>query len=110
MTALYSKMQTRISFDRLAILNLVTIALFTIILWLGFRITLNKWHAFLVLVMMGPLNILAMLGFWGTAGRLFTLRQGKRLFGVVDAGYIIGVILSSYAIPVLLTLHFKTEN
>jgi ATP:ADP antiporter, AAA family len=110
MTALYSKMQKIISYSRLAILYLTTIVIFTILLWLGFGFTTSKWHVFLVLVMMGPLNILAMLVFWGTAGRLFSLRQGKRLFGLVDAGYIIGMILSSYAIPVLLTLHFKTKD
>ena len=60
--------------------------------------------------MLGPLNILAMLGFWGTAGRLFTLRQGKRLFGLVDAGLVIGIIISCYAIPVLLSFKFESHN
>ena len=60
--------------------------------------------------MLGPLNILAMLGFWGTTGRLFTLRQGKRLFGLVDAGLIIGIIISCYTIPVLLSFKFESHN
>jgi hypothetical protein len=60
--------------------------------------------------MLGPLNILAALGFWGTAGRLFSLRQGKRLFGLVDSGLIVGIILSCYTIPVILTFNFKPGN
>jgi len=110
MTSIYSYLQSRIPFSRLAILNLATIVLITFFLWLGFNMTDSKWHVFIVLVMMGPLNIISMIGFWGTAGRLFTLRQGKRLFGLVDAGQIIGIILSSYAIPVLLSFHFKTKD
>ncbi len=35
-----------------------------------------------------------MLGFWGTAGRYFTLREGKRLFGVIDTGAVVGMILA----------------
>lgn len=60
--------------------------------------------------MLGPLNILAMLGFWGTTGRLFTLRQGKKLFGLVDAGLIIGIIISCYTIPILLSFKFESHN
>ena len=65
---------------------------------------------FFVFIMLGPLNILAMLGFWGTTGRLFTLRQGKRLFGLVDSGLIIGIIISCYTIPVILSLNFESHN
>jgi hypothetical protein len=60
--------------------------------------------------MMGPINIIALLGFWGTVGRMFTLRQGKRLFGLIDTGQIIGIIVSSYAIPVLLSYAFSTRD
>jgi len=110
MTTLYSRFQSKIPFSLLAILNLTVVALLTILMWAGFSLTSSKWHVFLVLVMMGPLNIIAMLGFWGTAGRLFSLRQGKRLFGLVDAGQIIGIILSSYAVPILLNLNVKTKD
>ena len=46
--------------------------------------------------MMGPLNIIGLVGFWGTASRIFTLRQGKRLFGIIDGGQVIGIIIASY--------------
>ncbi len=54
--------------------------------------------------MMGPLNILSIVGFWGVASRLFTLRQGKRLFGLVDSGQIVGMIIISVLVPVLINL------
>jgi ATP:ADP antiporter, AAA family len=110
MTALYSFFQNRIGFKTLASLNLVAISIATVLLWLGFRAHVGNWIYFAILVMMGPLIILSMLGFWGTAGRIFTLRQGKRLFGLIDAGQIVGIIAASYAIPVLLSFGVSTVN
>jgi len=109
-TFLYSKLQTKLKFKHLAPLNLFFIALVTAILWQGFHFTTSNYLIFAVFVMMGPLNIIGLLGFWGTTGRLFTLRQGKRLFGLVDSGYIFGIIISTYAIPVLLDLGLATKN
>ncbi|MCK5171488.1 MAG: hypothetical protein KAQ75_16535, partial [Bacteroidales bacterium] len=60
--------------------------------------------------MMGPLNILALLSFWGGVGRIFTLRQGKRLFGLIDTGQIFGAILSAFAIPILIAVGFQQKN
>ncbi len=110
LTSLYTFIQTKIRFSNFAIINLFFVTLLTLILWILLTISPANWVIWLVFIMLGPLNILAMLGFWGTVSRLFTLRQGKRLFGLVDAGLIIGVILSCYAIPVLLATNFQSHN
>lgn len=110
LTALYSSLQSRISFGKLSFLNLFSIAVMSGLLWVGYIVSNSPTLAFIVLVMMGPLNILAIVGFWGVAGRLFSLREGKRLFGLVDAGQIIGVIISSFAIPILLSSFFRTQE
>jgi AAA family ATP:ADP antiporter len=110
LTSLYTWFQTRMQFKNFAILNLITVTSLTLILWIVLLLNPAKWVIFIVFIMLGPLNILAMLGFWGTTGRLFTLRQGKRLFGLVDVGMIIGIILSCYTIPVLLSFNFKSHN
>lgn len=110
LTSLYTWFQARIAFRHFATSNLVVLSIITLVLWLALLLFPSNIVVFTVFVMLGPLNILAMLGFWGTTGRLFTLRQGKRLFGLVDAGLIIGVIISCYAIPVLLTLNFESHN
>lgn len=110
LTSLYSFIQTRMQFKNFAVLNLLFVTAATAILWVFLLAGGSRALVFATFVMMGPLNILAMLGFWGTSGRLFTLRQGKRLFGLIDAGIIIGIVISSYAIPVLLTFGFNTHN
>jgi AAA family ATP:ADP antiporter len=110
LTGLYTWLQVRVRFKNFAITNLIFVTILTMLLWVALLLYPSKWIIFIVFVMLGPLNILAMLGFWGTTARLFSLRQGKRLFGLVDAGLIIGIILSCYAIPVLLAVHFASHN
>jgi ATP/ADP translocase len=110
LTGTYTWLQAKMHFRSFAATNLFFVTLLTFVLWLALLIIPGKIVTFAVFVMLGPLNILAMLGFWGTTGRLFTLRQGKRLFGLVDAGLVIGVIISCYAIPVLLSLKFSPHN
>ncbi len=110
LTTVYTWVQTRMQFKNFAILNLIAVTSLTLLLWLALLLNPAKWIIFIVFIMLGPLNILAMLGFWGTTGRLFTLRQGKRLFGLVDVGMIIGVIVSCYTIPVLLSFKFESHN
>jgi ATP:ADP antiporter, AAA family len=110
LTATYTWLQARMPFRNFAVTNLFFITFLTLLLWVILLIYPSGGVIFGVFVMFGPLNILAMLSFWGTTGRLFTLRQGKRLFGLVDAGLVVGIIISCYAIPVLLSLNFRSHN
>lgn len=110
LTSLYTWLQTKLKFRSFSIINLFAVTSLTLLLWTGLIVTESRWIVFLVFIMLGPLNILAALGFWGTAGRLFTLRQGKRLFGLIDSGVIVGIIISCYTIPVVLSLNFASHN
>lgn len=110
LTSLYTYFQGRIIFSRLSEINLFVVFLITFFLGFGYLFTDSKWLAFGLFVMMGPLNIVAMVGFWGTVSRIFDLRQGKRLFGIIDGGQVIGIILSSWAVPFLVANGFNTHN
>lgn len=98
-TSLYSRLLRKIKISRLLVLNLTFIMVSLLLMRLGFYFTNSKWLAFLIFIMMGPLNLVAVIGFWSMVGRLFTLRQGKRLFGMIDSGQIFGMILVSFAVP-----------
>jgi len=47
--------------------------------------------------------------FWGMAGRLFSLRQGKRVFGLISGGEVVASILAFFSVPFLLKL-ITTED
>ncbi len=102
LTAVYYRLQIAWKFSKLILLNLLTIAITTFLIRLLFYASDSDWLVFIVFIMMGPLNLLGLVGFWGMAGRLFTLRQGKRLFGLVDSGQILGMIVISFSVPFLL--------
>jgi len=110
MSLLYAKLQSFIKFSRLAVINLFLLSFFAFGERLLYGHISKEWLAFIILVMMGPMIIISMLGFWGGAARLFNLRQGKRLFSLVDAGQIFGIIISSYAVSVLARFGFKNIN
>jgi len=110
LTSLYSYFQNRIIFSNLAVINLLVVFIFTFLLRAGYFFTDTKWLAFALFVLMGPLNIIALVGFWGTVSRIFDLRQGKRLFGIIDTGQVIGVILSSWAVPFMVAKGFSAIN
>lgn len=110
LTAVYSKMQSRINFSVLAKYTLLFISIITILMRFFFEVTASNWTVFVVFILLGPLNILAVLAFWGTVTRIFNLRQGKRIFGIIDTGQIFGIIISSYAIPLIIGYIGGTKN
>lgn len=97
-TSLYSRLLRVMKFSILLILNFSFVFVTIMLIRLGYYLSDTKWLSFIVFIMLGPLNLIAIVGFWGMTGRMFTLRQGKRLFGMIDSGQIFGIIISSFAI------------
>ncbi len=110
LTGIFSRMQSRVSFSTLAKYTLLFVAVLTFVMRIAFLFTDSNWPVLVVFILLGPLNILAILAFWGTVGRIFNLRQGKRLFGIIDAGQIFGIILSSFIIPLVIVALKRIEN
>src|SRR5205085_6243572 len=59
---------------------------------------------FSMFVAVGPMFNLVGLGYWGLAGRLFDLRQAKRLFGMVGAGEELSTIIALFSTGLLIRL------
>jgi ATP:ADP antiporter, AAA family len=45
---------------------------------------------------------ITLVNFWGVAGRLFNLRQGKRIFGLISIGEVVSIIIGYFSIPLIL--------
>ncbi len=98
---LFSRLQKRVPLQRLLVLNLVFLFVVAAALWLLALVTGNRWVVFLMFVWVGPAFSLLALGYWVLAGRLFDLRQGKRLFGLVGAGEEVSTVIGLFSVPVL---------
>lgn len=101
MTILYTYLQKKIPFSRLSMFNLIVVTLVVIGVRFGLSAVKEKWMCFLMFILMDPTNVVVTIGFWGMAARMFTLRQGKRVFGTIGLGVIFGIILVSYVPPIL---------
>jgi hypothetical protein len=110
LTLLYSRFLTIWQFKKFVIINLTIVTVLTISLWSALIFSPAQWIKFIVFIMFGPLNILALVGFWGTSDRLFNFKQGRRLLRPEDIGLIIGIIIISFAIPVLMSLKFHSQT
>ncbi len=107
---LYTMTQSRMQIYNKTSISLTTVTALTLILWVTMILSSEKWVVFIVFVMFGPLNILAMLGFRETTDHLFSLSQKNRLIRILDTGIIAGIIIISYSIPVLLSVKFGLHN
>lgn len=109
LSSVYLKLRSKSDFGKLSIFNLIFILAVVASLWLAMSYSAEKWIKFLVFVMLGPLNILSFLSFWGTAERLFHEKPDK-VFRFLEAGLITGILIVSFLIPVLLIFNIQTHN
>lgn len=97
----YARMEVKLNFQNLMIcshaINLILVLFFS----LGFKFTNSPWFSFFTFIWIGPALSMTALGFWGLAGRLFNLQQGKRLFGLISSGEVASNIGAFLVIPFL---------
>ena len=107
---LYSRLEGRVShlrhgFSALLAANLGFLivslgSFYALLLWLPDA----RWPAMALYIGYYVLYALIMLSFWGLAGRLFDLRQSKRLFGLIGSGLVVAMIISGFSIRLLVNL------
>ncbi|MEM6641646.1 MAG: cyclic nucleotide-binding domain-containing protein [Bacteroidota bacterium] len=56
---------------------------------------------FILFVMIGPITTIILVGFWGIFGRIFDLRQSKRIIGGIDTGQLMATMIAFFSIPLL---------
>ena len=103
----YSRLESKLSFTKLMLTNLFFILIVIFGLNCVATMTNAKWPALALFIFNEVLLVLMSLEFWGVAGRLFNVRQGKRLFGLIGSFEVIGSILGGLAVPYLLLLPGK---
>lgn len=99
---IFTYFQSRTSFSKLCIVGFSSILLFTIITWFFLEYTHARGLIFLLFAMIYPLTTLFQLVFWGVFGRLFNLKESKKIIGSIDTGKLLGQILSFFLAPFLL--------
>ncbi len=102
-TFTYNFFQNRIPFIVLGGLSLLTIIVLTGLLEFGEPLFNDKDTIHYVgFTLILPFTFITLLVFWGSFGRLFNLRESKRLLGSVDAGFLIASLIAFFSIPQIL--------
>lgn len=105
----FSKIQKHFNFTK-SITGGLGFLLISVILFTGFYIGYNSLVIiFLIYAWIRVFAYIHAVTFWGVAGRLFSLRQGKRLFGLISGGEVIASIVSFMSVPFLLNF-LTTED
>ncbi|NQZ75911.1 MAG: HEAT repeat domain-containing protein [Ekhidna sp.] len=108
-TALFVYLQRKINFSTLVISTTFVVLLFIGGIRLAFQfIGYDNALAgefqilpFILFVMIGPVTSIILLGFWGVFGRIFDLRQSKRIIGGIDTGQLMATMIAFFSIPIL---------
>jgi AAA family ATP:ADP antiporter len=108
-TAVFLKISSKVSLQRWLWLTLFFIAIVTLLIRLGLEIAPSKWLALLLPIWTQTLINLAVLAFWTLASDTFDVRQGKRLFGLLNAGSWLSYVVAGPFTGTLATT-LGTEN
>ncbi len=98
---LYMRLGGRLAFGRLLTVTLGFLLAVTTVVWLGLTLGAGDWLIFILPILFQVVVNLGNLEFWGLAARLYDVRQGKRLFGLVGAGQWLAIVLTGLLIPLL---------
>lgn len=108
-TVLFVQLQKRINFSTLVLSTTFLILMFVGGIRVAFEFieydpTLRgefQILPFALFVMIGPVTTITLLGFWGLFGRIFDLRQSKRIIGGIDTGQLMATMIAFFSIPLL---------
>ena len=96
---LYTQIQQRIALRPLMSASMIFLFVITAGIRFGLDVTGDRRFVFAALVWYRQIFLFMDLVFWGVAGFLFTIQQGKRLFGLISTGNFIARILGYLVIP-----------
>ena len=100
----YARVERFVSFQKLTLMGLLLLLIAVAFFVVGIRYFNNKWLPFMMFVWIRVFIFISVVGFWGLATKMFDLRQGKRIFGLIGSGEVISDIVGFFSIP--LVLHF----
>jgi AAA family ATP:ADP antiporter len=100
----YLKLSERVSFSKLLLSNVGFLLLSLLGFRLGLGMTAARWLTFALPIWYEVLWTLTNLEFFGLAGRLFNVRQAKRLSGLIGAGGQVAIIVGGLLAPLVVAL------
>ncbi len=109
LSELNREIQSKYKLSNVLLINIGFLLVSTTIFIFINLVTGNKWMIFLLFVWVRVFTFIHGVSFWAIAVKIFDIRQGKRLFGLISSGEVLAAIFSQFSIPLLLNV-IKTED
>lgn len=97
-----SRIDRKLSIPKQLVLKFIFV--FTTVLGITFWVWIydSPAAAFVMFTWIRVLVYITLITFWGMAGKLFSIRQGKRVFGLIGIGEVVSILIGYFSIPILL--------
>lgn len=99
--SIYSYFSKQLGVKPFGILNLVAVVAITAALILGSYLLQKSHFDFILFVLMGPMLLITILGFWITVRSYMSPSKGKQLRGLVEVALVGGMVVAFAGIPLL---------
>jgi len=99
---LSSRLEKKFSFTTLMKIYTAFLTITVLIFAIAVSLFNTPWIAFMMFIWIRVFLFILAVVFWGVSARLFNLRQGKRLFGLISSGEVISNIIGFLSIPILM--------
>lgn len=98
----FSRIDRKLPFSRQVTTKLLFVFITVLILSAGVYWLNNSWLIFLTYTWVRIVVYITLVTFWSIAGKLFNIRQGKRIFGLIGIGEVVSIMIGYFSIPLLL--------
>jgi len=105
----FSKIDRRLSFSNQVLVKMVFVFITVLAISIGVYVLNNSWLIFIMYTWVRIVVYMTLVTFWGIAGKLFNIRQGKRIFGLIGIGEVISVMIGYFSIPLILNFLKASE-
>ena len=99
-----SRIDRKLSISNQILIKIFFVFITVLAISLGVWIYDTAWLAFAMFTWVRVLVYITLVTFWGLAGKIFNIRQGKRIFGLISVGEVISIIIGYFSVPLI--LHF----
>ena len=98
----FSRIDRWLSFTTQILAKMAFLFITVLAISIGVWIFNSSWFIFILYTWIRILVYISLVSFWGLAGKLFNIRQGKRIFGLIGTGEVISIIIGYFSVPIIL--------
>ena len=99
---IFSHIDKKISLYYQVVIKFLFVFLSVLAISIGVYAFDSGWITFIMYTWVRLMVYITLVNFWGVAGRLFNVRQGKRIFALISIGEVVSYMVGYLSIPLIL--------